>query len=82
MKPLYLPSVYQMHEEHYAGKLNIEKTNLLLKKTEVISLKKLCDILSINIPYPVVGSLMRTCVTAPTSLPFWMMGEPDTSVVK
>ena len=34
------------------------------------------SMLSINIPYPVVGSLMRTCVTAPTSLPFWMMGSP------
>ena len=39
------------------------------------------SIFSINIPYPVVGSFIRTCVTAPTSLPFWMMGEPDTSVV-
>ena len=35
------------------------------------------SIFSINIPYPVVGSLMRTWVTAPTSLPFWMMGLPD-----
>ena len=40
------------------------------------------SIFSIKIPYPVVGSPMRTWVTAPTSLPFWMMGEPDTSVVK
>jgi len=28
------------------------------------------NIFSINMPYPVVGSLMRTCVTAPTGLPF------------
>ena len=28
------------------------------------------SIFSMKIPYPVVGSLMRTCVTAPTSLPF------------
>jgi len=25
---------------------------------------------------------MSTWVTAPTSLPFWIIGEPDTSVVK
>jgi len=40
------------------------------------------NIFSMKIPYPVVGSLIRTCVTAPTSLPFWMMGLPLTSVVK
>ena len=28
------------------------------------------NMFSINIPYPVVGSLIITCVTAPTSLPF------------
>ena len=39
------------------------------------------SIFSINIPYPVVGSFIITCVTAPTSLPFWMMGEPLRSVV-
>ena len=39
------------------------------------------NIFSMKIPYPVVGSLMRTCVTAPTSLPFWIIGLPDTSVV-
>ena len=39
------------------------------------------NIFSINIPYPVVGSFIITCVTAPTSLPFWMMGLPLTSVV-
>ena len=36
------------------------------------------NIFSIKMPYPVVGSLTRTWVTAPTSLPSWMMGErPD-----
>ena len=40
------------------------------------------SIFSIKIPYPVVGSLISTWVTAPTSLPFWMMGEPLTSVIK
>ena len=35
---------------------------------------------SMKMPYPVVGSLTRTWVTAPTSLPSWMMGLPDTSV--
>ena len=40
------------------------------------------SIFSIKMPYPVVGSLISTWVTAPTSLSFWMMGEPDTSVVK
>ena len=40
------------------------------------------SIFSINMPYPAVGSFIITWVTAPTSLPFWMMGEPDTSVVK
>ena len=34
------------------------------------------SIFSIKMPYPAVGSFMRTWVTAPTSLPFWMMGEP------
>ena len=40
------------------------------------------SIFSMKIPYPVVGSLISTCVTAPTSLPFWMTGEPDRCVVK
>ncbi len=40
------------------------------------------NIFSMKMPYPVVGSLMRTCVTAPTSLPFWIIGEPDRCVVK
>ena len=40
------------------------------------------SIFSMKIPYPAVGSFIKTWVTAPTSLPFWMMGEPDTSVVK
>ena len=53
------------------------------------------SIFSMNIPYPVVGSLTSTCVTilrfapwqvcfanlAPTSLPFWMIGLPLSSVV-
>ena len=39
------------------------------------------NIFSINIPYPLVGSFTSTCVTAPISLPFWIMGEPLTSVV-
>ena len=39
------------------------------------------NIFSMKIQYPVVESLIRTCVTAPTSLPFWMIGEPDSSVV-
>ena len=36
------------------------------------------SIFSINIPQPVVGSLTRTCVTAPTSFPSCIIGEPDT----
>ena len=36
---------------------------------------------SMNIPYPTVGSFIITCVTAPTSLPFWIIGEPLSSVV-
>ena len=36
------------------------------------------SIFSIKIPYPRVGSFTRTCVTAPTSLPFWITGEPLT----
>ena len=36
------------------------------------------SIFSINIPYPLCGRLTMTCVTAPTSLPFCKMGEPDT----
>ena len=39
-------------------------------------------ILSMKIPYPAVGSLISTWVTAPTIFPFWQIGEPDTSVVK
>ena len=35
-----------------------------------------------KIPYPVAGSFTITCVTAPTSLPSWMIGLPDRSVVK
>lgn len=39
------------------------------------------NIFSINIPYPRVESFIKTCVTAPTSLPFCKMGDPDTTVV-
>ena len=39
------------------------------------------SIFSINIPYPVVGSPMRTWVTAPTSRPSCTMGLPDRCVV-
>ena len=39
------------------------------------------SIFSMKIPYPLVGSFTITCVTAPTILPFWMIGEPDTSAV-
>ena len=37
------------------------------------------NIFSINIPYPLVGSLTRTCVTAPTNFPFCTIGDPDTN---
>ena len=40
------------------------------------------SIFSKKMPYPVVGSLISTCVTAPTSFPFWMMGLPDSGVLK
>lgn len=39
------------------------------------------SIFSINIPYPFAGSLTRTWVTAPTSFPFCITGEPLKSVV-
>ena len=39
-------------------------------------------IFSMKIPYPDVGSLMRTCVTAPMSLPSCTKGLSLTSVVK
>ena len=35
---------------------------------------------SMKMPYPMAGLFTSTWVTAPTSLPFWIMGEPDTSV--
>ena len=38
------------------------------------------SIFSIKIPYPVVGSFTSTWVTAPTSLPSWMIGLPLTLV--
>ena len=34
------------------------------------------SIFSIKIPYPLVLSCTRTWVTAPTNLPFWMIGAP------
>ena len=40
------------------------------------------SIFSMKIPYPVDESLISTCVTAPTSLPFWIMGLPLRSVVR
>lgn len=39
------------------------------------------SIFSINIPYPLVGSFTKTWVTAPMSLPFWIIGLPLTSAV-
>ena len=36
------------------------------------------NMFSIKMPYPVVGSLTRTWVTAPMSLPSCIIGEPDT----
>ena len=52
MKPQYLPSVYQTHAAHYEGKIKIDKSKLLLKKNEVVSLKKLCDLISSDMPAP------------------------------
>ena len=39
------------------------------------------NMFSIKIPYPLVGSFTKTCVTAPTSFPFWIIGLPLTSDV-
>lgn len=50
MKPQYLLSVCQTHAAHYEGKIKIDKSKLLLKKNEVISLKKMCDLISVNTP--------------------------------
>ena len=36
------------------------------------------NMFSMKMPYPVVGSLTRTWVTAPTSFPSCIIGEPDT----
>ena len=52
MKPQYLPSVCQTHAAHYEGQIKIDKTKLLLKKNEVISLIKLCNLLSSDMPAP------------------------------
>ena len=52
MKPQYLPSVCQTHAAHYEGKIKIDKSKLLLKKNEVVSLSKLCELLSADMPAP------------------------------
>ena len=52
MKPQYLPSVCQTHAAHYEGQIKIDKSKLLLKKNEVVSLRKLCDLLSADMPAP------------------------------
>lgn len=52
IKPQYLPSVYQAHAAHYEGKIKIDKSKVLLKKNEVVSLRKLCNSISIGIPAP------------------------------
>ena len=52
MKPQYLPSVCQTHAAHYEGKIKIDKSKLLLKKNEVVSLRKLCELLSADMPAP------------------------------
>lgn len=52
MKSQYLPSVYQTHAAHYEEKIKIDKSKLLLKKNEVVSLRKLCDLISADIPAP------------------------------
>ena len=52
MKPQYLPSVYQTHAAHYEGKIKIDKSKLLLKKNEVVSLRKFCDLISADLPAP------------------------------
>ena len=52
MKPQYLPSVCQTHAAHHEGRIKIDKSKLLLKKNEVVSLRKLCDLLSADMPAP------------------------------
>lgn len=52
MKPQYLPSVYQTHAAHYEGEIKIDKSKLLLKKNEVVSLRKFCDLISVDMPAP------------------------------
>ncbi|MBR2505416.1 MAG: DUF2075 domain-containing protein [Bacilli bacterium] len=46
MKPQYLLSVCQAHRAHYDGKLKLDKNHLLLKRNEVKTLDKLCDLIS------------------------------------
>ena len=52
MKPQYLPPVCQTHVAHYEGKIKIDKSKLLLKKNEVVSLRKFCDLISADMPAP------------------------------
>ena len=52
MKPQYLPSVCQTHAAHYEGQIKIDKSKLLLKKNEVVSLRKFCDLISVDMPAP------------------------------
>ena len=61
-----------------------KETRLVLRKTSfprpsLISFlvrSQFCIIFSINVPYPFVLSLINTCVTAPISFPFWIIGLP------
>ena len=50
MKPQYLLSVCQTHRAHYEGQLMLEKHHLLLKQNEVVTLEKLCNLLSQRCP--------------------------------
>ena len=50
----------------------------LIDHTEKVFYAAASNIFSIKMPYPVVGSFTSTWVTAPMSLPSWMIGEPDT----
>ncbi len=47
-----MPSVYQVHSAYYANKVNIDKSNLLLKKNEVVCLQKLCNIIARHMATP------------------------------
>jgi len=60
------------------------KPRLILRKTSfprpslgfLLVRSQFCSIFSIKVPYPFVLSLMNTCVTAPISFPFWIIGLP------